>query len=135
MPDIKFLEQYVPYSELKVLLDNLLLRGEEGAYFTDLLAGLAKQIKSVPPLYANEEIGLKATVKLHYFCGATDFWITELDPEERLAFGYTCLNGDSANAELGYISIPELLSISMMQLDLYWGEKTLEEIIKEVKAR
>lgn len=131
MPYIEFLKNYVPDSELKVLLSNL--RGEEGAYLKELLTNLVKQIKSIPPLYANEEIGLKATVKLHYFCNSTDFWITELDPKERLAFGYTCLNGDSASAELGYISIPELLSIQMMQLDLYWDEKTLEEVIKEVK--
>lgn len=127
MSDIDFLKNYVPDLELTTLLGNR--RGVEGAYFTDLLPKLVRQIKSIPPLNANEKIGLKATVKLHYFYGSTDFWIMELDPEERLAFGYTCLNGDTANAELGYISIPELLSINMMQLDLHWEEKALEEVM------
>ena len=130
MSDIEFLKNYVPQLELKTLLGNL--RSEEGAYFKDLLAGLVRQIKSVPPLYANEEIGLKATIKLHYFCGSADFWITELDPEERVAFGYACLNGD-VEKELGYISIPELLSIPMMQLDLYWKEKSLDEVMSTLK--
>ena len=30
-----------------------------------------------------------------------------------VAFGYACLNGDTANAEWGYISLPELEEIVM----------------------
>lgn len=133
MNDIEFLKNYVPAFELKSLIANL--HGEEGEHFKELLAKITAQIKSVPPLYANEEIGLKGIVKLHYFAGATDFWISEIDPVERLAFGYTCLNGDTDNAELGYISIPEIISVNIMQLDLYWQEKTLEEVIREVQTR
>lgn len=140
MIDVEFLKKYVPESELKSLLQST--KGEEGEYFEELLQDLIAKIKNMPPLYANEKLGLDAIVKLHYFIQQTDFWITELNQEDRLGFGYICLNGDTQNAELGYISIPEILSIgdnnpylkSLVQLDLHWQEKTLKEIINEVKG-
>lgn len=73
----------------------------------------------MPLLYVNEKVGLKALVKLHYFIGTTDLWISDLDQEEGFAFGYACLNGDRENAELGYISIPEFLACDgHLELDL-----------------
>ena len=47
---------------------------------------------------------------LHYFRAGSDWYITEKDMEgagTRQAFGYAVLNGDTQNAELGYIDIGE----------------------------
>jgi hypothetical protein len=77
---------------------------------------LPDDIGSVPSLYATEEIseGEKA-VFLHYFIpnsmSAFDWWIVEYDPEQNLAFGFACLNGDAQNAEWGYINLEELENI------------------------
>jgi hypothetical protein len=51
-------------------------------------------------------------VHLHYFAGACDWWVVELNSIERpgRAFGFVCL-GDPAMAEWGYIDPLELASI------------------------
>lgn len=154
MIDAEFLRKYVPNNELRSLLEGT--RGEEGAYFAELIQKTIEMIKNVPPLGSNEEIGLQAPVKLHYFGGGSDWWITELDPDDRIAFGFVCLNGMTDCAELGYISIEELLSVSFpveincigeaeaskrfmarceVELDLHWKEKPLGEIMKEVRKK
>lgn len=61
-----------------------------------------------PPLYAQDGKGYDAVVHAHYFIGSNDWLVTEYDPAEDVAFGWACLNGDRANAELGYTSLAEL---------------------------
>lgn len=70
----------------------------------------------------------KQIAHLHYFAGGSDWWITEVSIEERLAFGYVCLNGDWQNSELGYVNIDELTSINVVNIDLHWTPKALGEI-------
>lgn len=127
MADLDFLKLYVPPMELACLLDGL--QSEEKEYFVELLDHIEKEIRDTPPLYANEELGLNAPIRLHYFGGPCNFWITEVDPEERIAFGYACLSGDAQDAELGYISIPEILETGRIELDLHWDKsKTLADV-------
>lgn len=126
--NIGFLKQYLPKSELASLMHSA--RGEEGEYFVSLLKSTEQAIRAVPPLYANEHLGTDARVRLHYFGGAHDIWITELDHETGEAFGFTCLGGDWDNAELGYVSIPEIVATDRLELDLYWNdEKTLKDVM------
>lgn len=110
-----------------------LLKGEEGLYFQDLLDGLAKDILDMPQTGETDGQGDKAKACLHYFIGSFDFWITERDKgdgtdddSQHQAFGFVNL-GDPDNAELGYISLPELFE-SNVELDLHWTPKTLGEI-------
>lgn len=127
--NIGFLKRYLPQSELASLMHSA--RGEEGEYFVSLLKSTEQAIRSVPPLYASENLGADARVRLHYFGGAHDIWITELDQETGEAFGYTCIGGDFDNAELGYVSIPEIVATDRLELDLYWNdEKTLKDIMR-----
>lgn len=54
-------------------------------------------------------------------CGPGTWYMTEYDPEERLAFGLCVIH----EAELGYFSLDELESIELMaglgiERDLYW---------------
>lgn len=66
---------------------------------------------SAPKLYAQDGKGLGAEVFAHYFLAQSDWLISEYDPEEDVAFGWACLNGDRQNAELGYVSMAELESV------------------------
>lgn len=126
--NIGFLKRYLPKSELASLMHSV--RGEEGEYFVNLLKSMEQTIKAVPPLYDNEHLGTDARVRLHYFGGANDIWVTELDHDTGEAFGFTCLGGDMGNAELGYVSIPEIVATNRLELDLYWNdEKTLKDVM------
>jgi Protein of unknown function (DUF2958) len=64
-----------------------------------------------PRLYAQDGKGYEATVFAHYFVSGCDWLVTEYDPEDDLAFGWACLNGDRQNAELGYVSLAELETV------------------------
>lgn len=120
---INFLQNYIPKMELHTLVSGVRKNGEN-SFFAEKLKNIEKTIKAVPPLYANEELGRDAPIKLHYFGGATDIWLSNLDRETGEGFGYTCLNGDTENAEFGYVSIPEILKIPFLELDLHWNDQT-----------
>lgn len=109
------------------------LMGEENEHFKKLLQDLKATIETMPKTYETDGMGDKAPVTLHYFLGGSDWWIIEKDmKEEQLqAFGYVCLNGWKDFAELGYISIEELITVGA-ELDLHWIVKTIGEIKKEL---
>ncbi|MCK5277041.1 MAG: strawberry notch C-terminal domain-containing protein, partial [Cyclobacteriaceae bacterium] len=76
-----------------------------------------------------------APVKLRYWVGNTDFYITEWDGKDEV-FGYVVLNGDYQNAELGYNSLEYIKSLSInawtkIEMDFFWNEKTINEAIKD----
>jgi hypothetical protein len=77
-------------------------------------------------------------VKVHLFLGGCDWYLTEYDPEDDLAFGFACLNGDLQNAEWGYVSIEELrgLKFGFMEIDfdLHWQPRPAGEVPLIVKA-
>ena len=130
--DIKFLKKYIPEQELLTMVS--FFEEDEGPFYRELMERLEEKIKAIPPIGSNEEAGLEAKVQLHYFLGATDIYISELDQETGDAFGFTCLNGDNWNAELGYTNIPEIVTIPRMELDLYWDDSTtLREIVDKYK--
>jgi hypothetical protein len=115
--------------------------GEEAEHFVDLLIDLKAKIDAMPRTYDQDGLGDMAIAHLHYFIGNTDVWVTELDKsapgeggQHHQGFGFVCLNGDVECAELGYISIPELLRVGM-ELDLHWTPKTIREIKKELAER
>lgn len=108
-------------------------KGEEGEFFKKMLEDLQGKIAAMPKSYETDGQGDTAMVHLHYFKGGSDWWITERDagsPDDEVkgiqaqAFGFACLNGDTENAELGYISIDELIRHGV-ELDLYWQPVTL----------
>lgn len=77
---------------------------------------LPDDISHIPVLYETEEVEADdKIIHLHFHIPhsmqAFDWWIAELRPEENLAFGYACLNGDAQNAEWGYINLEELENI------------------------
>mgnify|MGYP001563457152 FL=1 len=107
------------------------MAGEERQYFYDMMVDLAARIEAMPKTYEQDGKGDQAIVHLHYFRGGCDWWISEKDSDpdgegQIQAFGYANL-GDDQNAELGYISIKELIEHGV-ELDLYWTPKTLEQV-------
>ena len=119
------LAQFVPARQLR--FTRGLFRGEEGQFFRDKLADLARTWAAMPVLYGQEGKGEDATVFLHYFGGSADWWITEKGdgPDNPEAFGLADLFGDGG--ELGYISIAELLGENV-ELDYHWTPKTLAQV-------
>lgn len=119
------LKHFMPHSMLSTLRSNC--RGEEKDYFIDMLGKLVSTIETMPKVYEQDGLGDKAIVYLHYFTSGADFHITERDTsaEQHQAFG---LADFGYGGELGYISIAEMLPHPMVNLDLYWTPKTLEEV-------
>lgn len=98
--------------------------------FVAILKDVQKQIENCPAPYSMEDV-VDPPIVLHYFIGGCDWWLYELDKEELLAFGFVNLN-DPTCAELGYVSIEELVSIPGMQLDFHWTPTPLSVIKKQV---
>lgn len=122
------IQPFLPKSQYSALRSAM--NGEEKEAFFDKVISTAEIIATMPVTYEQDGLGDAAIVNLHYFTGNSDWYITEKDKSGRgteQAFGYAILNGDTDNAELGYISINELTSIGA-ELDLYWDSKTLGQI-------
>jgi len=122
---------WMPTEQRMALLDAV--KGEEGAYFVELLHELKMRIEAMPKTRETDGQGDKAIVWLHYFRGRCDAWITEKDmgdgtsdTRQHQAFGKISLTGNKEDAELGYISIEELI-MNGVELDLYWTPKPLRE--------
>lgn len=134
------LKYFIGKSQVRAIAECLI--GEEGEYYDKLLNYWEDIIARMPKTYQTEGVGLDAIAYLHYFGGGCDWWITERDMgspddtnrgEQLQAFGLACLNGDTANMEVGYISIPELLAEGA-ELDIYWAPKPLSKIIQEKRG-
>lgn len=94
-----------------------------------------EELSRLPRLYVTERVPLEEKVlHMHFFIGASDWYVAEYDPQDRLFFGYTILNNDLANAEWGYTSYDELRAIRVrgveVDRDLHWEPQTLRKIEK-----
>jgi hypothetical protein len=125
---LQSLSQFIGKSQREAIAYGL--RGEESQFFCDMIAELVDRIQNMPESYQQDGKGRDATVYLHYFRDACDWYIIEKDiePEQVQAFGWANL-GDDENAEFGYIWIAELLECGV-ELDLYWDPKPLWQAIK-----
>ena len=109
--------------------------GEEGGFFMQKVIDIEKLIASMPVTYEQDGAGDDAVVYLHYFHGASGWYITEKDVLGGVAqaFGYAVLNGDMIFAELGFISIAELTDYGV-EFNLYFSPRKLGEIKQELLA-
>ena len=95
-----------------------------------------ERLSSIPSLYSTEHQPLgNKLIYLHFFIGSCDWFIAEYDGSD-LFFGYTILNGDTQNAEWGYISFSELKSLKIgfceIDCDQFWRVKPASEVKKIV---
>ncbi len=98
-----------------------------------------EELAKIPKLYETENIPLKdKIIHLHFFIGGCDWYIAEYSPDEDLFWGYAILNGDTENAEWGYISFTELRELVVLpgievDRDLHWEAKPVREI-KDIQS-
>lgn len=131
---IPVIRHFLSQAQLTVLANCC--RGEEGEFFLQAIISFAERISAMPVTYGQEGAGEQAIVYLHYFLGGSDWYITEKDVcgGVKQAFGYAIINGDDQMAELGYISIKELVRCGA-ELDLYFTPRPLGEVMAERLAR
>jgi hypothetical protein len=112
------------------------MRSEEAEWFKGKIGELQAVVDSMPVTYETQDQEAPALARLHYFSGPCDAWIVELDkgaaddtPEDyqAQAWGKVDLG---YGGEIGYISIPELLSAGM-ELDLHWQPRPVRDCGKE----
>jgi hypothetical protein len=86
----------------------------------------------MPKTYEQDGLGQQAIAHLHYFTAGGDWYITERDthPDQHQAFGAANLG---YGAELGYISLPELLAAGA-ELDLHFTPRPLTQCGQECTA-
>lgn len=121
----KIVRQFMPLHQQKAIVGNK----ELGKVLHDL----ERQILNAPKTYETEDIrNPEKILQLHYFYGDTDWYIVEKDKldEQLQAYGYVIFNGDTYNAELGYINIEELKNSNKVELDIYWTPIKLRELNK-----
>jgi hypothetical protein len=108
---------------------SFLCRGREGAYFERTIVDLANMILGMPKTFQQDKLGNDAQVFLHYYNGASDWYIYEKDVEDDVsqASGFVILNGDHQNADRGYVNISEITRLGA-ELDLHFKRCTLAEI-------
>jgi hypothetical protein len=125
------MKHFMPTQQRNVLADAL--RRSERVGIAEIILRVAGVIETMPKTYETDGQGGEAVVHLHYFRGSIDAWITEKDRgdggdmSQHQAFGKVSLGGGVDNAELGYVSISELIE-NNVELDLYWEPKTLGEL-------
>ena len=89
-------------------------------------------LKSIPALYATEDISLaEKTLHAHYFLGACDWYVAELDPETGLAFGHAALG--MGFPEWGYFNLVEMeVTVAhewlVIERDLHFTPQTSQEL-------
>jgi hypothetical protein len=125
MAAIRTLRYFMSRQQLYVIAEAC--KGEERQFFFDKLVELATRVSSMPKVYEQDGLGEQAIVHLHYFCRGCDWFITERDTtkEQQQAFGFACL-GDPDCAELGYISIAEIIQHGG-ELDMYFPPRSLAD--------
>jgi hypothetical protein len=133
---IELLRGFIGSSQLHAIGDAC--RSEEKQFFFDKLVSLGQLVLKMPRTYDQDGLGDQAIVSLHYFKGACDWYITERDVDtdgegQIQAFGYANL-GDDECAELGYISIVELIAAGA-ELDLYFTPCTLGAVKSKYESR
>lgn len=91
---------------------------------------VGEALTAIPLLRASEHVPLaEKTIHLHFFIGACDWYLAELDDDTWEAFGYANL-GDPQSAGWGYFSLLELEAVVMaagflVERDLAWTPRAL----------
>lgn len=136
LPKIKIIKPFISRQQLNYL--TKLYRSEEKQGAIDIATKLADIISVMPGQYQTESIKTPdKIVHLHYFHGGSDWYIIEKDKGstddeiegvQYQAFGYVILNGDTQNAEWGYVDLKELIE-NNVELDFHWEPKPFSEIM------
>lgn len=121
-------------SDLNANLKKLMPQNQQRAIMgNDELAEVVAELNELADKARSNYRKNNDTAYLHYFFGGSDWYINGFDGDD-LLYGFAVLNGDWENAEYGYTSLKELLSIkkgfSTVELDFYWTPVEIKQIIK-----
>lgn len=120
---MRVLRHFIGISQLKAIVE--LSAGEEGDFFVEKMSEYARRIIAMPATYETQG---EPVAYLHYFIGGCDWYISEKDVNGSVgqlqAFGSANLG---YGAELGYISLPEILKAGA-ELDLHFSPRPLAEV-------
>ena len=151
--DLDYAKQVIPTKEYESITNYILHNNEEGDYYRSIIKKTADTVRQLYDA-RGEVINEDKThpCLLHYFNPTSDWYISELQ-KDGSAFGYTVLNGDTENAEWGYIDIGELFRaheelqkrnpLFTLELDLhmregatieYMAHRRYEELFPDAKS-
>jgi hypothetical protein len=125
------IKEFLPHAQLQYLAEVCRNR-EAREELREPIERLSQVIASMPKTYEQEGKSDEAVVHLHYFAPMADWWITERDSDpdgegQVQAFGIaTIISG--GELEFGYISIKELCSLGLVELDFHFQPCTVAEI-------
>jgi len=151
--DFDYAKRVIPGKEYANLTAHITADEEESLYYKDIIKTTSEAVQR---LYATMDETINEDKShpcfLHYFNPTSDWYISELN-KDGSAFGYTVLNGDTYNAEWGYININELFEaheelqkrnpLFNLELDLhinagatieYMAHKRYEELFPDAKS-
>ena len=73
-----------------------------------------KQLEDLPKLYETTNVKPEdKIIHMHFWIFQSDWFIAEVDPKTGLLYGFVILNGDTENAEWGYIPLEDLIRINV----------------------
>lgn len=120
-------DKFIPNSQKTAMTDSL--RGEEKEYFAKKFAEVQEIVENAPEMYQTQgksEEEVKPV--LHYFGGAFDLYVTEIDKETGEMYGFGGFNQDY---EWGYNHISNFNNSPHFNLDLYYdNSKSVADIWK-----
>ena len=89
--------------------------------------------KKIPALGKTDGEGDDAVVHLHYFSGAADWYITELDVESGMSFGWAEMF--PGGGEWGYTDLVEVEAVNtglvVIERDLHWEPKPMRTALAD----
>ena len=131
--DVEVLRPFMSETQRRAVL--AFHKGEEGAFFEEKMRELAKRVSEMPMTHQTSDTS-DAMVMLHYFYGNCHWYIIEKDVLEGVeeTFGFAVLNGDMQCAELGYISVRELVE-NRVELDFHFKPQPLSEVKAQLAKR
>ncbi len=130
------LRDFLPPTQARNVTD-LIRNSEERDFFIDKMIELAALVKTIPVTFEGREAE-DPICHLHYFGGSYDGYLIEKDigdPEEpedtsqHQAWGWGRFNHMPDGAETGYMSLPEMFSSPIIELDFHFEPTPLSKII------
>ena len=124
--DLETAKKFIPEMEYSTLLNNA-THGEEAEYFKQKIKHVADMghilYENRDGKSYNVETKLHDKGFIHYFIGSSDWYVSEVD-EDNMGFGFAIVNGDTQNAEYGYIDLNEVTTLTLngfiqTELDIY----------------
>lgn len=124
--DLETAKKFIPEMEYSTLLNNA-THGEEAEYFKQKIKHVADMghilYENRDGKSYNAETKLHDKGFIHYFIGSSDWYVCEVD-EDNVGFGFAIINGDTQNAEYGYIDLNEVTTLTLngftqTELDIY----------------